>query len=51
MDVGFNKKLRFKPESVIIIQSVFLLYIERFFVGFFAGIAGYVKKNPTKRGR
>jgi hypothetical protein len=51
MDIGFNKKLRFKPESIIRIQSVLLLYIERIFVGFFAGITGYVKKNPTKRGR
>ena len=51
MDIGFNKKLWFKPESVIKIQSVFLLYIEQIFVGYFTGIAGYVKKNPTKRGR
>ena len=51
MDIAFNKKLRFKPESIIRIQSVLLLYIERIFVGYFTGIAGYVKKNPTKRGR
>ena len=43
--------LTIKPESVIRIRSVFLLYIERIFVGFFAGIAGYVKKKTTKRGR
>ena len=48
MDIGFNKKLRFKPESIIRIQSVLLLYIERIFVGFFAGITDYVKKKPAK---
>ena len=37
------------PESVIRIKSVFLLYIERIFVGFFADIVGHVKKNRTKR--
>ena len=37
------------PKSVISILSGFLLYIERIFVRFFAGIAGYVKNNPTKR--
>mgnify|MGYP007108683888 CR=1 FL=1 len=36
------------PELVIRIQSVYLLYIKRIFVGFLAGIAGYVRKNPTK---
>lgn len=49
MDIAFNKKLRFKPESVIRIQSVFLLYIERIFVGSFAGIADYVKKKYNKK--
>ena len=29
--------------------SMGVLYIERIFVRFFAGIAGYVKKNLTKR--
>ena len=48
MDIAFNKKLRFKPESVIRIQSVLLLYIERIFVGYFAGITDYVKKKPAK---
>ena len=38
-----------KPESVIRIQSVFLLYIERIFVGSFAGIADYVKKKYNKK--
>ena len=37
------------PESVIRIQSVFLLYIERIFVGSFAGIADYVKKKYNKK--
>lgn len=49
MDIAFNKKLRFKPESVIKIQSVLLLYIERIFVGSFAGIADYVKKKYNKK--
>jgi len=40
-----------KPESVIRIQSVFLIYIERIFVGFFADMAGYIKKNRTKIGQ
>ena len=30
MDIGFNKKLRFKPESVIKIQSVFLFILSVF---------------------
>ena len=30
------------------ILSVFLLYVERLFVGFFAGIADYVKKKRKK---
>lgn len=38
----------FYPKSGIRIWSVFLLYIERIFVRFFAGITGYVKKNLTK---
>ena len=38
-----------KPESVIRIQSVFLLYIERIFVGSFAGIADYVKKKIQQK--
>ena len=37
------------PKSVIRIRSGFLLYIERIFVRFFAGIAGYVKKKLAKR--
>lgn len=39
---------QFQPESVIGIKSVFLLFIEHISVGFFAGMAGYVKKNTTK---
>lgn len=39
---------QFQPESVIGIKSVFLLFIERIFVGCIAGIAGCVKKNTTK---
>jgi len=49
MDIGFNKKLRFKPESIIRIKSVFLLYIEQIFVGFFCRHNGLCKKKPTKR--
>ena len=30
MDIAFNKKLRFKPESVIRIQSVFLFILSVF---------------------
>ena len=38
----------FQPKSGISIRPGFLLYIERIFVRFFAGIAGYVKKKRTK---
>lgn len=32
-------------QTIISIQSVFLLNFERIFVRFFAGMAGYVKKK------
>ena len=47
-DTGMSPFLVY-PKSVIRIRSGFLLYIERIFVRFFAGIAGYVKKKLAKR--
>ena len=49
MDISFNKKLRFKPESVIRIQSVLLLYIERIFVGFFCRHSGLCQEKSDKK--
>jgi hypothetical protein len=45
----YVQPVRVNPQSVIMTRSVFLLYIEQLLVGFFAGIAGYVKKKRTKR--
>lgn len=39
-----------KPQSAIMIRPEFLLYIERNFIRFYAGIAGYVKKKSAKNG-
>ena len=38
-----------QPESVIRIKSVFLLYVERILVSFFAGMTGYTSKNRIKK--
>ena len=48
MDTGFNKKLRFKPESVIIIQYVFLFILSGFSLDFMQAKRAVSRKKRQK---
>lgn len=48
MDIGFNKKLWFKPESVIKIQSVFLFILSVFSLDFMQAKRAVSRKKRQK---